>query len=84
MTDFHSELCSYHAVSPDPLIPGCRNTGQEEDGIWFNEPEPLLGVCTFLGRTSIVEATALLFGLTPEAVTKALTKKPRRKEPDTE
>lgn len=73
MTEFHSEWCSYHAVSPDALIPGCRCTQLEEDGISFVAPEPLEGTDTFLGRTVLLEAVALLFGLTPLEVHTRLT-----------
>lgn len=70
-----SELVAYHYRSPDPLIPGCQNTGQEgTDGVVFQGIEPMLGTFCFVGRQSIIEAVGVLYDLTPEAVDRALTK----------
>lgn len=68
-----SELVTYHFRSPDPIVPGCQNTGREgEDGVVFQGVEPMVGSFMFVGRTSIVEAVGVLFGLSPDAVVGAL------------
>jgi hypothetical protein len=74
---FTSELVTAHHTSPDPMIPGCRNTLAEEPGVVFQGVEPLEGTHMFIGQTSIIEAVALLFNLTPDQVNQKLT--PRKK-----
>jgi hypothetical protein len=84
MPAYQSDIVAYHERSPDPLVEGCQNTGAVEDGVVFFGVEPLIGTDLFIGRTSIIEAAAVLFGTTPAAVVRALSKKPKRKEPDAE
>lgn len=81
MTDFTSAMVTYHAQSPDPVVPHCANTGEVGDGVTFDNVEPMVGYNTFVGRTSIVEAAALLYGLTPSEVEQRLsgTAKPRQR-----
>ena len=67
-----SDICSYHQRNPDPQFSACRNTGLDEDGVVFDGIEPLEGIFTYLGRTSLVEAVGLLYGMTPKEVTTAL------------
>ena len=80
MTDFHSELVSYHHTSPDPVVPCCMNSQLEEDGVVFQHVEPMVGTFLFIGRTSIVEAVAKLYGMTPEQVTNKLDVKATKKK----
>lgn len=69
-----SELVTYFERSPDPMVPGCRNTGAEGvDGVVFNGVEPMVGVFEFIGRQSILEAAAVLFDLSPDEVTERLS-----------
>lgn len=67
-----SGLVSYHERSPDPLVAGCRNTGETTDGVVFNHIEPEIGSFCFVGRRSIIEAVGVLFNLTPDEVERAL------------
>lgn len=79
---FTSEIVTYHERSPDPLFPGCQNTRTEgTDGVVFQGIEPLVGTFCFVGRQSIIEAVGVLYGLSPEAVEKALTKRPPGRPP---
>lgn len=79
-----SDIVSYHPVSPDPLVPGCQNTRQEgTDGVVFQGIEPAVGTYCFVGRQSVLEAVAVLYDLTPDAVDRVLTKprtSPKRKD----
>lgn len=68
MSEYTTELVTYHEVSPDPQIPGCMNTTLEEDGVVFQGVEPMIGSHLFIGRTSLIDAVALLFNTTPEKV----------------
>lgn len=68
-----SDLCSYYTQNPDPQFSTCRNTGLQEDGVTFDGFEPLEGIHTYIGRSSIVEACGLLFEMTPKQVVEALT-----------
>lgn len=74
---FVSDYTKYHTTSSDPLIPGCRATLLEEDGVLFTTVEPMLGTDMYLGRTVLIEAAALLFDLTPDQVVAKLS--PRKK-----
>ncbi len=67
-----SEIAKYHASNPDPRYPGCRNTGQLEDGVVFPGFEPFLGYEGFIGRTSIIEAVGVLYDMTPNEARKLL------------
>ena len=78
MATFYSELVSYHEVSPDPVVDGCMNTRQHEDGVVFNGVEPMEGTHLFIGRTSLVEAVALMYGLTPNQVIAKLSPKTKK------
>ena len=74
-----SELVSYHAVSPDPMVAGCQNTREEgTDGIVFNGVEPLVATFLFIGRQSIIEAVAALYNLTPDEARLRLSNPVRR------
>lgn len=69
----NSELVRYHKRSPDPIVEGCMNTGkQDTDGVVFLHIEPLEGSFCFVGRQSILEAVAVMHGLTPAEVKKRL------------
>lgn len=46
-------------------MPGCGNTGRAEDGVVFPNVLTLTGRSAFIGRTSIVEAFAELYDMTP-------------------
>lgn len=80
MPDFDSELVSYHTTSPDPVIPCCMNSKLEEDGVVFQHVEPQDGTHLFIGRTSINEAVAKLYNLTPDQVVAKLAGKPKKAE----
>ncbi len=68
-----SEIVFYHYRNPDPLLAGCLNTHDEDtDGVVFPGVEPMEGAFCFIGRQSIVEAAAALFGLTAIEVTERL------------
>lgn len=70
-----SNLVSYHPSSPDPVLPGCINSGKIEDGVVFHSIlplEPNAAYC-YIGRSSIVEAVALLFDMSVKEVEAALT-----------
>lgn len=74
MSDFHSDLVSYHDRNPDPEWGVCRNTNEPDtDGVVFNYIEPMEGTVCFVGRQSIVEAVAVLFSTTPAQVLKMET-----------
>jgi len=73
MTNFFSDIVAYHPHSPDQSVPVCQNTGEAGDGVVFLGFEPMVGAFSFVGRNSIVEAVAVLYGLTPAEVTKRLT-----------
>ena len=79
MPHFDSDIVSYHPTSPDPLIPCCMNTQLEEDGVVFQHVEPQNGSHLFIGRTSLIEAAAKIFELTPEQVVAKLSGKPAKK-----
>lgn len=68
-----SNLVAYHKISPDPVVDGCMNTGEGGDGVVFLNVEPLVGVHLFIGRQSIIEAVAELYGITPVEVDDLLT-----------
>lgn len=69
-----SELAYYHATNPDPLgVAGCLNTGNDEDGVVFPGVEVLEVSDCYIGRTSIIEAVALLYDTTPDRVKALLT-----------
>jgi hypothetical protein len=73
MTEFMSDLVSYHPTNPDPEHGCCRNTGEEGvDGVVFSGIEPVEGTYCFVGRQSILEAFALLFGVKPNEIKKFL------------
>lgn len=75
-----SELAKYHVSSPN-LSGACLNTDLQEDGIVFPGVEDIRGqhgFC-FIGRTSIIEAVAVLYGVTPEVVKSNMTQDPRSK-----
>lgn len=74
MADMTSDIVAYFERSPDQVIAGCQNTGQEAtDGIVFLGIEPLVGTHLFVGRQSVLEAVAALYGTSPEAVDHALS-----------
>lgn len=80
MTSFTTDLVTLHSTSPDPSIPCCRNTQLEEDGVVFQNVEPMEGTHMFIGRTSIIEAAALLFDLTPTALVNKLAPSKKKAE----
>ena len=65
-----SNLARYCAHNPDPITAGrgCLNSGLAEDGVVFVNVEPHIGQYCFIGRTSLVEACAEMFGLSPNKV----------------
>lgn len=68
-----TDLVKYFDVSPDPLIAGCANTGEENtDGVVFIGIEPMDRTYCFVGRQSILEAFSLLQGITVAEVKKLL------------
>ena len=67
-----SSIVTYHKMNPDPLFSVCRNTGFIEDGVNFDGIEPMEGVFTFVGRTSLIEAIGLLYDLDPKQVVESL------------
>ena len=74
-----SDLVTYHTTNPDVLIPGCRNTGMETDGVCFQGIEPLEGAFCFVGRQSILEAVSVLYELPlNEAVHRITNKQSKR------
>ncbi len=78
---FTSELVTAHNTSPDPMIPGCRNTNVEEPGVVFQAVEPMLGTHMFIGITSLTEAMAVYYNRTPDEVTALFeAPKPRAKK----
>jgi hypothetical protein len=63
------QLAQYFERSPDHLVPGCKNTGQEGiDGVVFPGIDPLQGIHCFVGRQSILEAVAALYKTTVDDV----------------
>lgn len=77
------ELAHYYERSPDPEIPGCRNTGEEiTDGVVFPGVEVLQGAHCFIGRQSLYEALGALHGdMTVDEVRARMTgPKPRLKK----
>lgn len=76
------ELAQYFERSPDPEIPGCRNTGEEiTDGVVFPGVEVLAGAHCFIGRQSLYEALGALHGdMTVDEVRDRMNApKPRKK-----
>lgn len=67
-----SDLCAYYERNPDPQFSTCRNTGISEDGVTFDGIEPLEGIFTYVGRTSLIEAVGLLHNMTPKQVIESL------------
>lgn len=67
-----SDIAVYHRHSPNEA-PGCLNTNQAEDGVVFPNIEPETFLHCFVGRTSLVEATGLLYDMGPKQVHNALT-----------
>ena len=67
-----SDLVHYFERNPDPSFATCMNSGAMEDGVVFTAIEPLVGAYTFVGRTNILEAAGLLYGLGQAEVEKAL------------
>lgn len=64
-----SEFVAYHLHSPDAVVPGCRNTGDENtDGVVFLNVEPMEGFDMFIGRPSIIAAVGELYNMTPNQV----------------
>ena len=68
----HSDLCSVHPHNPDPQFSACRNSGMDERGIVFTRVEPLEGVFTFIGESSLLEGVSLLYDMTPKQITECL------------
>lgn len=68
-----SDLVQYFKANPDPTLVGCANSGAVEDGVVFSGIEPLQGTYCYVGRTSLIEAAALLFNLGVKEVKDALT-----------
>lgn len=69
-----SDHVTYHKVCPDMNHDSCMNTGIVEDGVTFNNIEPADGYLTFVGRTTILDAVAELYGLTVNQVRDRLTR----------
>lgn len=67
-----SDVCTYYERNPDPQFSACRNTGFTEDGVTFDGVEPLEGIFTYIGRTSLIEAIGLLFDMSPKQVIQLL------------
>lgn len=67
-----SSMVTYHKMNPDPLFSVCRNAQIMEEGVAFNGFEPMEGVFSFVGRTSLIEAIGLVFGLNPNQVVEFL------------
>jgi len=64
-----SDFVAYHTHSPDKMVPGCRNTGDENtDGVVFLNVEPMEGFDMFIGRPSIIAAVGELYNLSPNQV----------------
>lgn len=84
MTEFTSDIVAYHEQSPDPIVPHCQNTGDAGDGVVFLGVEPMVGSFMFIGRQSLVEAAAVMYGLSPDEVVAKLSAKPKRAEKRTE
>lgn len=69
MSEFVSDIVTYHAVNPDPEFGVCRNTGEgDTDGVVFDGIEPVYGTFCYVGRQSILEAFALLYKVSPSQV----------------
>jgi hypothetical protein len=83
-----SDIVTYHEYSPNSANPSCLNTGDSGDGVVFDHVEPLYGEFMFIGRHSILEAVAALYGITPNEAEQRLSlappaaKKPVRKKTD--
>ena len=67
-----SDLVQYFPSNPDPALSACLNSGTVEDGVVFSGIEPLVGAYCYVGRTSIIEAAARLYDMSPVEVKAAL------------
>ncbi len=74
----YTELAQYHKSNPDRLFAGCQNTQQETDGVVFPGVEVLIGHYCFIGRPSLLEGMAAMYGLTPDEVHARLAAKPEK------
>lgn len=61
-------MSQYFDQNPDVLAEGCIVTGLHEPGVVFPEIEPVGHTHCFIGRSSLIEATAQVLGATPDAV----------------
>lgn len=67
-----SDIAMVHPHNPDPFFAGCQATGNEERGVSFPSVEPMDGTVLFLGETAIIEAVAVLFGISPDEAKRRL------------
>lgn len=58
--------------NPDGMFNGCRVTDNVEEGVDFPGLEPLVGDHTFIGKSALIEAIAVLYGMRGNDVLRAL------------
>lgn len=68
-----SDIVKYFDRNPDPALSGCLNSGKVEDGCVFSGIEPLVGAYCYVGRTSLLEAVGLLYGVGAKEVHEAMS-----------